>query len=293
VTVRTVNVDGGSVSVRCNGAPDARAFVFWHGLGHAGNGSFLDVAVPPLLAAGCATYAVDGPGFGGSDARDPEAYAVDALARVLWGTVDALGLSDPILSGHSWGGSIALASASQRPADVGGLVLFDSGHVDYRDLPDARPEATMGELIAELEADPVPDTWDELVALLAEHDLDAEWTLAAWREGFAIDSDGRIRRRATDVAIAAASYWLMRASPSAAWPAIAAAGIPTLVLLATEPPEYRQSNAEAGERMHVDVPHADIRPIEGMRHAVFADLGASAGTLVADWLREQRLAGVA
>ena len=39
-------------------------------------------------------------------------------------------------------------------------------------------------------------------------------------------------------------------------------------------------------------PQADVRPIEGMRHAVFADLGASAGMLVADWLREQRLAGI-
>jgi pimeloyl-ACP methyl ester carboxylesterase len=267
--------------------------VFWHGLGHAGNGSFLDVAVPPLVAAGCATYAIDGPGFGGSDAREPGAYSVDALARVLWGTVDALELSSPVLAGHSWGGAIALTAAGQRPDDVGALVLFDSGHVDYRDLPDARPEATFDELIAELEADPVPDTWDELVALLAEHGLEKDWTLAAWRNGFEIDADGRIRRRTTDVALAAASQGLMQASPSKAWPAIAAARIPTLVLLATEPPEYRQTNLEAAERMHAAVPLADIRPIDGMRHAVFADLGAAAGTLVADWLREQRLAGIA
>ena len=50
---------------------------------------------------------------------------------------------------------------------------------------------------------------------------------------------------------------------------------PTLVLLATEPPEQRETNAEAGERMRAVVPHADVRPIEGMRHAVFADLGVS------------------
>ena len=72
---------------------------------------------------------------------------------------------------------------------------------------------------------------------------------------------------------------------------MADATIPTLVLLATEPAEQRESNAEAGERMRSAIPHADIRPIDGMRHAVFADLGASAGTLVADWLREQHLAG--
>ena len=69
---------------------------------------------------------------------------------------------------------------------------------------------------------------------------------------------------------------------------MAAAAIPTLVLLATEPPEQRQVNADAGARMRAAVPHADVRPIDGMSHAVFADLGAGAGALVADWLREQR-----
>ena len=68
---------------------------------------------------------------------------------------------------------------------------------------------------------------------------------------------------------------------------VAAAAIPTLVLLATEPPEQRQVNADAAARMRASVPHADVRPIGGMSHAVFADLGAGAGTVVADWLREQ------
>ena len=69
--------------------------------------------------------------------------------------------------------------------------------------------------------------------------------------------------------------------------------IPTLVLLATEPPEQRQVNVEAGERMRAVVPHADVRPIDGMRHAVFADLGAAAGMIAGEWLREQRIAGIA
>ena len=254
--------------------------MFWHGLGHAGNGAFLDVAVPPLVAAGCATYAVDAPGFGGSAGLETGSYSIERLADMLWGTVDALGVSRPIVSGHSWGGSIAVTAAAQRPGDVSALVLFDSGHLDYQDQPGARADATIAELIAELEADPVPDTWDELVATLAEHGLDRDWTLAAWREGFDDRTPtARIQRLATDGALAAAS------SRADARRGRATAGrrsppqtIPTLVLLATEPPEYREQNAEAASGCVRSVRHADVRPIDGMRHAVFADLGAQRRT---------------
>ena len=291
---RSVDVAGASVRVRTGGLEGGVPFVFWHSLGHAGNSSFLDVAVPALAAAGCSTFAVDGPGFGGSDVLETHAYAIDHLAGLLWEVVDALELRPPVvLSGHSWGGTVAITAAALRPADVGALVLFDSGHLDYADVPGANPAATIDELIAELEGDPLPATWDDLVALLAEHGLDQEWTLAAWREGFDVEPDGKITRIASNVALAASRQGLMRGRASDAWPAVAAAAIPTLVLLATEPPEQREENAEAGERMRRAVPHADVRPIEGMRHAVFADLGASVGTLVAEWLRERHLAGTA
>jgi pimeloyl-ACP methyl ester carboxylesterase len=250
------------------------------------------MAVPALADAGCATFAMDGPGFGGSDALDVDGYAIDNLAALLWDAIDALDLNARVvLSGHSWGGTVAITAAALRPADVAALVLFDSGHLDYADVPGANPDATIDELIAELDADPLPQTWDELVVLLAENGLDQEWTLAAWREGFDVAPDGRISRIASSIALAASRQGLMRGRASDAWPAVADATIPTLVLLATEPAEQRESNAEAGERMRSAIPHADIRPIDGMRHAVFADLGASAGTLVADWLREQHLAG--
>lgn len=292
MSARSVDVAGTRITVRCHGATDGVPFVFWHGLGHAGNGAFLDVAVPPLVAAGCATYAVNAPGFGGSAGLETGSYSIERLADMLWGTVDALGVSRPIVSGHSWGGSIAVTAAAQRPGDVSALVLFDSGHLDYQDQPGARADATIAELLAELEADPVPDTWAELVATLSEHGLDRDWTLAAWREGFTIEPDGRIQRLATDGALAAASHGLMRARASDGWPAIAAADIPTLVLLATEPPEYREQNVQAGERMRAVVRHADIRPIDGMRHAVFADLGEQAGVIAGEWLREQGIAGI-
>ena len=67
-------------------------------------------------------------------------------------------------------------------------------------------------------------------------------------------------------------------------PALATAGIPTLVLLATEARAAR--DAAAAARMRAAFPAAELRPVEGMRHAVFADLGAEIGVLASDWLRE-------
>lgn len=282
--VRSVDVAGSSVCVRTWGRPNGIPFVFWHSLGFAGNGAFLDVAAPPLVEAGFAPIALDAPGYGGSAALDREEYAVDRLADLLWNLVDALELRRPIvLSGHSWGGTIALTAAAQRPEDVRALVLFDSGHIDYADWPGARPEATFEELLAELEADPPPTTWDDLVILLAEHGLDQEWTLAAWQEGFDVAADGGLQLRASNEVLAASRMGLMRARASDAWPTVAGAQIPTLLLLATEPEELREPNEAAAGRMQAIVPEAEIRPVPGMRHAVFADLGAGVGATVAEW----------
>ena len=108
------------------------------------------------------------------------------------------------------GGTVAITAGARRPGDVSALVLFDSGHVDDADVPGANPDATVDGLIAELEADPLPAAWDELVALLAEHRLDQNWTLAAWREGFEVGPAGRITRIASNLALAASRQGLMR-----------------------------------------------------------------------------------
>ena len=65
-------------------------------------------------------------GHGASDApRD--AYAMDDFIADLGRAVDELDLRRPILIGHSFGGSIALAYADRYPERVRALVLLDSG----------------------------------------------------------------------------------------------------------------------------------------------------------------------
>ncbi len=79
-------------------------------------------AVTPLLA-GHRTIAFDRPGFGYSSGGyfnfDRQIAALDAL-------LGALHISRPILVGHSYGGTIALAFAERHPLEVSGLVLVDA-----------------------------------------------------------------------------------------------------------------------------------------------------------------------
>ena len=86
----------------------------------------------------------------------------------------------------------------------------------------------------------------------------------------------------------AAVYEATRGRPSERWPVLADAGIPTLLVLATEPVEARELNERLLPRFLAAVPQAEVvRP--GCRHQVFADLGERGGELVADWLRGKGL----
>jgi hypothetical protein len=114
-------------------------------------------------------------------------------------------------------------------------------------------------------------------------------TLEVWRDGVVELPDGRVRLVADPTARGAAFYEAPHARPSASWPAIAAAAIPTLLVLATEPDDARETNERLQPRFVAAVPQAEVvRP--GCRHQVLADLGPRAGELAADWLRARDLA---
>jgi pimeloyl-ACP methyl ester carboxylesterase len=83
---------------------------------------------------------------------------------------------------------------------------------------------------------------------------------------------------------AAAMYHALRARPSETWAAIAAAGIPTLLLLATVPDETRDRNVEARVAFAAAVPQADVVLVDGASHSMITDLRERFGSLVADWL---------
>lgn len=271
------------IHVRRWGPDDGRPVLFLHSLGPAASGALLGPGIGPLGEAGYTIAAPDHPGFGQSAPIEPDAYAVPRLADRTWAIADALGWRELVLSGHSWGGSIAVHATAARPERVRALVLVDSGHLDYADSPGADLGKPLDSLSTEAEAARrrAPDR----AAIAQDLELDiGDAVVTAFLEGMMDDGEGGLISRTLGTSRGAAMYHLMRARQSDQWRAIAGARIPTLLLLATKPDDIRAMNDAAAARFQDAVPDADIRFIEGATHSLITDLRDEFGTTVAQWL---------
>lgn len=110
----------GDTSVRVIEHPgEDPAVVLIHGLPGTAQ-DFDDVAAQ---LRGRHTIAFDRPGFGfSSGGYHPLAEQLTTIRQLI----ESLGLRRAVLVGHSFGGTLALAYAEQRPQDVRGLVLVDA-----------------------------------------------------------------------------------------------------------------------------------------------------------------------
>lgn len=280
---RWVEVGTARAHIRRWGPDGGRPLLFLHSLGPAASGALLGPGIGPLVEAGWSIAAPDQPGFGQSPPVDAEAYAVPRLAERAWHVADALGWRELVLSGHSWGGSVAVHAAAARPERIKALVLVDSGHLDYADEPEADLSRSLESISAEAEAARVraPDR----AGVARELELDADDpVVTAFLEGMTDDGAGGLISRTLGTSRGAALYHLMRARQSEQWAAIAGAGIPTLLLLATQPDDLRARNETAAARFRAAVPQADVRFIEGATHSLITDLRDDFGAIVAEWL---------
>jgi pimeloyl-ACP methyl ester carboxylesterase len=150
--VRLVELDNATLAVHEWGSPSGRPFFFWHALGPDASAEYFGPVAGRLAAVGYRVVAVDGPGFGASPLLGEERYALQSLAEVVHQLVVALDLAPLVLSGHSWGGAIAVRYAAAHPETVTALVLLDSGHIDYGDLPGVELGRTAAEWVEEVRA---------------------------------------------------------------------------------------------------------------------------------------------
>jgi pimeloyl-ACP methyl ester carboxylesterase len=274
------------VHVRAWGSPEGRPLVFWHALGALTSGAYLTEVAPALTEAGFWLIAPDAPGFGQSPALAPEAYRTEAVVELVEGVLDERGIERAVLMGHSWGGTVMTAFASAHPERVEGLVLVDSGHADYQDQPSFPHGKSFEGLVAMYSQ---PERSVRTTAEDFERDVEGEVgraptpeLLEAFRAGLR-EEDGELVGIPTPEARASAMAGLMDTRVSASWPAIAEAGIPILLLLATEPAETREQNEAAAAAFAQRFPDAELRFFEGAGHDLFADAGPELAQVVAEW----------
>jgi pimeloyl-ACP methyl ester carboxylesterase len=88
--------------------------------------------VMPALAESHRVLAIDLNGFGYTQRpADRASYTREAQARLVLGTMDALGIDRAHIVGHSYGGGITLYLAAQHPERFRTMVLVDSSAPTY------------------------------------------------------------------------------------------------------------------------------------------------------------------
>jgi pimeloyl-ACP methyl ester carboxylesterase len=289
---RMVELDGTTLAVREWGPPTGRPLVFWHSLGAATSGAMAHETATILAERqGVRTVALDAPGYGASPAVPRGRYGVPALSALLWGAVDRLDLGRPVLMGHSWGGVIVEAAAAVRPSSVSGLVLLDSGHLDYQDLPSFPSDTSCEALVAE--ASRPERQWrfadrgqlrdglgDALPRPVTEAMLDA--ALAGMR----VSDEGELVGIPAPEVRAASMAGLCDVRASALWPAIAASRLPILLLLGSEPAELRAQNEASLPAFREALPAAETFFVERAGHGLPIDLPDEVAARIGAWLEQ-------
>lgn len=92
--------------------------------GNAGSVDDFDFKSLGLLCRDHRVIAVDRPGHGKSDRPDGSDSTLQYQTRLLHETLSHLGITHPVLVGHSWGGALALAYALNYPKELSAIVLL-------------------------------------------------------------------------------------------------------------------------------------------------------------------------
>lgn len=115
-----VSVDG--INLHYVSAGSGRPVVLIHG--NPGSHHDYTTALLDKLSRSFHVIAFDRPGHGFSERADSFATTVEMQATMIREALTRLAIRKPILVGHSWGGSLALAAAVAYEDDLSGIVLL-------------------------------------------------------------------------------------------------------------------------------------------------------------------------
>jgi pimeloyl-ACP methyl ester carboxylesterase len=279
VDERWIDFDGVRLFVRSWGDSNGTPLLYWHGVHIAGRASMaINEAGPMAGEHGLRVLALDAPGFGSSPALEPDDYHPHALADLVPGLLDALGIDHAPFVGFSWGGDIGCHVAARHPERLTALVLLDAGYAD----PPFDPSQSLEEYVAQNEADWEEEAEPSWNALLARVRL----RYRRWNEAIEssvragrLEQGGRIVPSGDPLVLAAVQRGIAQARPSTTRSDLAKGGLPVLLVASDD------AAKEDLDRFAAEVPQAEIYRPEGVGHDVLIDGGPRVIAFVADWLR--------
>lgn len=278
-----LDVDGTSIASHEWYAEERTGTIlFWHGLGATASGAEMIEVAPRLAAAGFDVIAIDAPGFGSSHALPPAGYHLAALAEIMLRVIENRELHKPVLMGHSWGAFVAARFAASFPDLPRAVVLVEGGHLDLVDLPQIDESMTLDAWIAreknecgEWESKEALEAWRrERIHRYTPELLAGQIAGARRVESGFVGTPSEVR--------GAAMYGLVD-RVSGGWHILGEKRIPTLLVLATEPP-FGEQNRRHLPAFQAAVPQAEVWWATGAGHDVLADMGPRIGDDVALWL---------
>lgn len=146
-----VQVEGLRVHYVATGPEDGPGAVLIHGATGNLNDMTFDLA-PRLAERGMRVVAFDRPGLGYTERPEEEGWKPAVQARILRKAAERLGLTRPVVAGHSWGAAVALAWAAAAPETTAGVVVISGATMPWREGGDttftpivtSRPAAFLG-----------------------------------------------------------------------------------------------------------------------------------------------------
>jgi pimeloyl-ACP methyl ester carboxylesterase len=250
------------------------ALLYWDGLG--GTGLHAN-EIAPILAEeyGLHVVAPDPPGPGASPAGDADSFRPTRLAEAAAELLDDLGIDWAAFLGFSWGGRVGVWFAARFPERVTALALVEGGHYGLG-APTGLEAA-----IAEARAESAEETFEGWEAYFAhERESLRRWTPALEEAHRAVmrKEGGRVAPIAS-AEVVGAIHEDSRLEPVVnAYPAIAAAGLPVLLVVA--------SAGQALERFRAALPEARVETVRDGIHDLVSFAPERVATAVGSFVAE-------